>query len=228
MHKILVVDDQENIRQLYKLRLENFGFEVFQAENGVKALNAVYDTVFDLIIVDAMMPEMDGFQLISELRSQGFLVPVIMITALNHISDKKEAFLSGADDYLTKPFDFDELVLRINVILKRAKISTEQKLVIGDTVLDLNHLTITNEPLNLSISLPKKDFQILFKLLSYPEKTFSKSQLFNEFWGVNNFSSEDAVKVYVSKIRNAISHFPEIDVTTVRGIGYRGVRYEKK
>ncbi len=227
MNKILVIDDELNILQLYKLRLTDYGFEVFTATDGTEAFKQVYQTVFDLIVVDAMMPEMDGFSFLKRLRNEGFTTPVIMITALNQLEDKKQGFLSGADDYMTKPIEFDELYLRINALFKRAKIATEKKITVGNTILDLGTLTVTNQPLSLSITFPKKEFSILYKLLSFPEKTFTKTQLLDEFWGLDSFSGEDVVKVYVSKIRSAIEPFPEIDILTVRGIGYRGIKNEK-
>lgn len=228
MFKLLIVDDEENIRNLLKLRLSAEGYEILTANSGKKALEIFYKEVFDLLIVDVMMPEMDGYEFVSRVRETNQDIPVIMVTAKSHINDKKAGFNVGIDDYMTKPIEFDELSLRIKALLRRAKINTDKKITVGDTELDFDTLTIENKRLNLSVTLQKKEFLILYKLLSYPEKTFSKNSLFDEFWGLDNFGDTDAVKVYISKIRSSIQAFPEIDILTVRGIGYRGIKNEKK
>jgi DNA-binding response OmpR family regulator len=148
-----------------------------------------------------------------------------MCTAKGSIEDKAQGYDAGIDDYMVKPIDFDELLMRIKAVLRRAETVSERKLKVGNTVLDYDTLTITDG--EKTETLTKKEFGILFKLLSYPEKSFSKSQLFEEFWSFDSDTEEDAVKVYVNKIRNKIENFPEIDVQTVRGVGYRGVRNEK-
>lgn len=227
MFKILVADDERNIRNLFKLRLEEEGYEVLTAENGNKALQIVYANVIDLCIVDVMMAEMDGFAFVEQIRKDGFSMPIIMVTAKNELQSKKTGFLVGTDDYMVKPVEFDELLLRMKALFRRAKIVTEKKIEVGDTVLTLDTLTVRNDVLGLKAVLPKRDFFLLYKLLSYPERTFTKSQLFDEFWGPENLGDMDAVKVYISKIRSTIAPFPEIDIETVRGIGYRGVRNEK-
>lgn len=227
MFKILVADDEQNIRNLFKLRLEEEGYEVLTAENGSKALQIVYANVIDLCIVDVMMAETDGFAFVEQIRKDGFSMPIIMVTAKNELQSKKTGFLVGTDDYMVKPVEFDELLLRMKALFRRAKIVTEKKIEVGDTVLTLDTLTVRNDALGLKAVLPKRDFFLLYKLLSYPERTFTKSQLFDEFWGPENLGDMDAVKVYISKIRSIIVPFPEIDIETVRGIGYRGVRNEK-
>jgi DNA-binding response OmpR family regulator len=227
MFKLLVLDDEENIRNLFKLRLEAEGYEVFVAKNGKDGLDYVYKDVFDLCIVDAMMPEIDGFEFVKTIRNDGFNMPVIMVTAKNELSDKKAGFSVGVDDYMTKPIEFDELLMRINALFRRAKIVTEKRITIGGTVLQFDTLTVKNDELGLSTTLSKKEFMLLYKLLSYPEKTFTKGQLFDEFWGIDNLGDTDAVKVYISKIRTLIEPYPEIDIATIRGIGYRGIRNEK-
>lgn len=226
MFKILVADDEENIRNLFKLRLESEGYEVLTAENGGKAMEILYKEVVDLCILDAMMPVLDGFSLVKKMREENFTVPVIMITAKGQLEDKKTGFSVGADDYMVKPIEFDELLMRMNALFRRAKIVTEKKITAGNTVLYFDTLTVENKALGLSVTLSKKEFLILYKLLSYPERTFTKGQLYDEFWGMDNYGDMDAVKVYVSKIRSLIEPFPEIDVHTVRGIGYRGIKNE--
>lgn len=227
MFKILVADDEENIRNLFKLRLESEGFEVFTAENGIAAMDVLYREVMDLVIADVMMPACDGFALVKRMREEKFDTPVVFLTAKGMLDDKKRGFLLGADDYMVKPVEFDELLMRIRAILRRAKIVTEKKICVGDTSLAFDTLTIENPAAGLCVTLGKKEFRILYKLLSYPERTFTKWQLYDEFWGIDADGDVDAVKVYISKIRNIIEPFPEIDVLTVRGIGYRGIKNEK-
>lgn len=228
MLKILIVDDEINIRNLFKIRLENEGYEVYTAKDGLEALDVVYDNIIDMCIVDVMMPNLDGNSFVKKIRSENFNMPIIMVTAKGQLDDKIEAFDSGIDDYMTKPIEFDELLLRMKALFRRAKIVTDKKIVIGDTVLEYDTLTITNNKLNLNVTLTKKEFSILYKLLSYPERTFTKGQLFDEFWGLDNYGDVDAVKVYISKIRSIIEPFPEIDIATIRGIGYRGIKKDEK
>lgn len=228
MLKILVVDDEINIRNLFKIRLENEGYEVYTAKDGLEALDVVYNNIIDMCIVDVMMPNLDGNSFVKKIRSENFNMPIIMVTAKGELDDKIEAFDSGIDDYMTKPIEFDELLLRMKALFRRAKIVTDKKIVIGDTVLEYDALTITNNKLNLNVTLTKKEFSILYKLLSYPERTFTKGQLFDEFWGLDNYGDVEAVKVYISKIRSIIEPFPEIDIATIRGIGYRGIKKDEK
>lgn len=227
MFKILVADDEENIRNLFRLRLEEEGYEVLCAANGIEAMDAVYSNVIDLCIADVMMPVADGFAFVERIREEGFSMPVIMVTAKGELQSKKTGFLVGVDDYMVKPVEFDELLLRMKALFRRAKIVTEKKIEIGDTVLQLDTLTVTNAKENKKVTLSKKEFLLLYKLLSYPERTFTKGQLYDEFWGPECYGDTDAVKVYISRIRAAVEAFPEIDIETVRGIGYRGVRNEK-
>ena len=226
MFKVLVADDEVNIRNLIKLKLSGEGYDVVCASDGNEALSRLYSKCFDICIVDVMMPVMDGFSLVKQMRSENINTPVIMVTAKGNTEDKIEGFRSGIDDYMVKPVDFEELSLRIKALLRRYRIATERKITVGGTVLTYDTLTVSNEKLNLTVTLQKKEFLILYKLFSYPEKTFSKGQLYDEFWGLDNFGVVDAVKVYVSKIRSAIEPFPEIDIATVRGIGYRGIKNE--
>ena len=195
--------------------------------DGREALEVLDKKHIDLIILDVMMPRMDGYEFTNTLRKSGCMIPILMVTARETTEDKKRGFIIGADDYMVKPVEFDELLLRMKALFRRAKIVTEKKIEVGDTVLTLDTLTVKNDVLGLKAVLPKRDFFLLYKLLSYPERTFTKSQLFDEFWGPENLGDMDAVKVYISKIRSTIAPFPEIDIETVRGIGYRGVRNEK-
>ena len=227
MFNILIVEDNLNIRKLMEIRLKSEGFNILLAENGIKALEVFEQNSIDLMIVDVMMPKMNGLQLVEELRKTKNLVPVIMVTAKDTMEDKAKGFLVGVDDYITKPFNFDELTFRIKALLRRAKIVTEKKINIGDVVLDFNNLSITRMSTGEKVVMPKKEFSLLFKLLSYPERVFTKAQLFDEFWGIDSESDENTIKVHINKIRNKIEKFPEIAIETVRGLGYKGVRNEE-
>ena len=224
MFNVLIAEDDFNIRKLIGIKLKNAGYNVILTANGQEALSAVYENHVDIMIVDVMMPIINGYELVRELRRDKIKIPVIMCTAKGGIADKIEGYDAGIDDYMVKPIDFTELLMRIKAVLRRSETVSERKLVVGNVTLDYNSLTVYDN--EKSVSLTKKEFGILFKLLSYPEKSFSKSQLFEEFWSFDSDTEEDAVKVYVNKIRNKIEGFKEIDVQTVRGVGYKGVRNE--
>lgn len=225
--KILVVDDELNILKLFNAILLNAGYEVITSTNGSDALDIYYDQHIDMIICDEMMPIMSGNELIKEIRSDNKTIPIIMVTAKSSIDDKAVSYELGVDEYIVKPFDKDELLLRINAIFRRAKINTDRQIKVGDVVLDYNTHTVTNTKTNVSVSFSKTEFDILYKLLSYPEKAFTKWQLYNEFWGLNSDTDESIVKVFILKIRKKIEQFPEIEIQTIMGIGYRGVRNER-
>lgn len=225
MFNVLIVEDDFNICKLMKIKLTQEGYNCILAHNGEEGIEKLAENHIDIVIADAMMPKMDGFEMVKEMRELKYLVPVIMVTARGEIEDKSKGFIVGVDDYMVKPIDFKELFLRMKAVLRRANIVSEKKIVIGKTVLDYNTLTVSNgEDKEI---FTKKEFQILFKLLSYPEQSFSKSALFEEFWNFDSDTEEDAVKVYINKIRNKISRFSEIDIETVRGVGYKGVKNEK-
>lgn len=223
MYNILVVEDEVNILKLMDIWLTRAGFEVLLAKNGEEALKIVKSGEVDLIVADVMMPVMDGFTMVETLRAEGNSVPVILATAKESIDDKKEGFNCGADDYMVKPIDHEELILRINAVIKRADIRREKKIVVGDCTVDYQTLSVYDGKGNREV-LSKKEFLILFKLLTYPERIFTKNQLMDEFWGTESDSYSDTVKVHINRIRNKIAPFPEIDIATVRGFGYRGIK----
>ena len=225
MFTVLIVEDDKNLRRLMDIKLSAEGYHTLLAENGKVGLELLYTSYVDIALVDAMMPDVDGYDFIKEVRESGSLLPIIMITARGTISDKEKGFNVGADDYMVKPVDFSEMSLRIKAVLRRAKIVSEKKISIGGTVLDYDTLTVYDS-VN-KVALTKKEFSILYKLLSYPERSFSKTALFEEFWSWDSETEEDVVKVYVNRIRNKIQPFANIDVETVRGIGYRGVKNEE-
>ena len=225
MFTVLIVEDDKNLRKLMDIKLKAEGYSTLLAENGKEAYDKLFSNHVDIVLVDAMMPIMDGYEFIRQARESGNVVPAIMITARGSITDKERGFSVGVDDYMVKPIDFSEMSLRIKAVLRRAKIVSERKISVGSTVLDYDTLTVYNG--EAKVSLTKKEFGILYKLLSYPERSFSKTALFEEFWSWDSDTEEDIVKVYVNRIRNKIEPFSNIDVETVRGIGYRGIKNEE-
>ena len=226
MFNVLVLEDDKNIRRLTEIKLQNEGYNVYAVENGKQGLEVIGEKHIDIIIADVMMDEMDGYEFISTIRELNITTPCIMVTARGSLQDKTQGFNLGVDDYMVKPIDFDELFMRMKAVLRRAKIVSEKKLIVGETTLDYETLTIYNR--EHKVTLSKREFSILYKLLSYSEKSFSKSVIFEEFWDYDSDTEEDSVKVYINRIRNKIACFKEIDIETIRGLGYRGVKNEQK
>lgn len=221
MFKILVVEDDKNAAKLMRLVLTKAGYKVELANNGVDALKVLDDSYIDLILLDIMMPEMNGYELTEIIRSNGVDVPILMVTAKQLAEDKYQGFIAGADDYLTKPVDETEMLYRIKALLRRANIASEQKLQIGDVILDYNALTVSRE--GVSQTLPKKEFYLLFKLLSYPDKIFTRLQLMDEIWGMNSTSVDTTVNVHINRLRKRFGDFPEFTIMAIKGIGYKAV-----
>ncbi|QWU13844.1 DNA-binding response regulator, OmpR family, contains REC and winged-helix (wHTH) domain [Paenibacillus sophorae] len=219
MVNILVVDDNESIRKLMTTYLIRDGYHVFAASDGLKALEVLDTEHIDLMIADIMMPNMDGYTLTEELRSSRHELPILMITAKETFEDKKKGFLVGTDDYMVKPIDFDEMLLRVHALLRRAKISNEHRIVIGEIILDYETLTVTT-PAETFI-LPKKEFYLLFKLLSYPQKIFTRQDLMDEIWGLDNDTDERTIDVHIKRLREKFDGFEEFKIITVRGLGYK-------
>lgn len=226
MFNVLIVEDDKNIRKLMEIKLKAEGYNTTTACDGLDALDKVGKSHYDILIVDAMMPNMNGYEFLTEIKNLGINIPSIMVTAKGDIEDKSKGFTVGVDDYMVKPIDFKELSFRIKAVLRRAKIVSERKIQIGDTLLDYDTLTVSNS--ENSITLTKKEFGILYKLMSFPEQSFSKRKLFEEFWDFDSETEEDTLKVHINKIRNKISVFKNIDIETVRGIGYRGVKRDNE
>ncbi len=221
MFKILVVEDDRNAAKLMRVILRNAGYTVELASNGVEALRVLDNSYVDLIILDVMMPEMNGYELTETIRSNGVELPILMVTAKQLPEDKYKGFIAGADDYLTKPVDETEMLFRIKALLRRANIANEQKLQIGSVVLDYNALTVTKD--GVSQTLPKKEFYLLFKLLSYPDKIFTRLQLMDEIWGMNSTSLDTTVNVHINRLRKRFGDFPEFTIMAIKGIGYKAV-----
>jgi two-component system OmpR family response regulator len=220
MGKIMIVDDDPNIRELVLALLHGSGFEAYEAADGREALQKMLDANPDLVIIDIMMPNMDGFELCRHLRRYYENLPVLMLTAKGELASKVKGFGLGADDYLTKPFEGDELIVRIQALLRRYKIEASQVIQIGNVLIDKNSYSITLSGGREDI--PMKEFELLFKLASFPGKTFSRNQLIEEVWGVDFEGNERTLDVHVNRLRD---RFPEekagFKITTVRGLGYR-------
>lgn len=219
MFNILVADDVANIRRLYEYTLEKNGFKVFTAENGESALDIIEKQHIDLMILDVMMPKKDGYEVLKTLRESGSNLPVLIITAKDAAEDLRRGFILGTDDYMTKPVDEMEMILRIKALLRRSKIAEEQKIVAGSTelVYDSFSVTVAGEP----VVLPKKEFQILFKLLSFPGKTFTRQALMEEFWEMDSDSEARTVDVHINRLRERFRDNKDFEIVTVRGLGYK-------
>ncbi|WP_039832151.1 response regulator transcription factor [Paenibacillus sonchi] len=225
MLNILVVEDDESTRKLMCVVLQTRGFKTCWAEDGITALEIIGKQHIDLVVLDLMMPNMDGYELTRQLRVLSEHLPILMVTAKQEPKDKRQGFLAGTDDYMTKPVDEEELVLRIRALLRRARIANEHKLTIGKVVLDYDTLTATREDeVNL---LPTKEFYLLFKLLSYPNLIFTRLQLMDEIWGMDSETDDHTLTVHVNRLRNRFREWPEFEIIVIRGLGYKAVLHTK-
>lgn len=222
MFNILVCEDEDHIRRLMCEYLSQDGYSVFQSENGEEALALLDATHIDLLITDVMMPVMDGFELVAELRASNIDFPILMITAKGSMDDKRTGFGSGADDYMVKPIDMDEMLLRVSALLRRAKTVSNKKLLVGSTVLDYNDFSVTVG--RKTVQLPNKEFQIIFKLLSQPNQIFTRLQLMDEIWGYDNESTTRTVDVHIRKLREKFEKNADFEIVTVKGLGYKAVK----
>ncbi|WFA08236.1 response regulator transcription factor [Tissierella sp. Yu-01] len=221
MNTILIVDDNENIRKLVDIYLKREGFNTFHAGDGEEALDVIDRHKIDLIVLDIMMPIMDGYELTKELRDSGYIIPILMVTAKDTYPDKKQGFDLGIDDYITKPIDMEELVLRVKALLRRARIYEDKKLYVNDIVLDYDSLEVITP--TQEISLPKKEFYLLYKLLSFPKKIFTRQDLLDDIWGYDAEVDERTVDVHIKRLREKFKDFDQFEIVTVRGLGYKGV-----
>ena len=211
----------KNMRKLICATLKQNGYSTFEAEDGEVGLDVLDTTHIDLIICDIMMPNMDGYEFTETLRDGHCETPIIIVTAKEQLEDKKKGFSIGADDYMVKPIDFEELILRIGAILRRSKIVNDHKITIGNTVLDYNSLSVTsNGECN---TLPKKEFYLLFKLVSSPDTIFTRRQLLDEIWGMESMADERTVDVHIKRIRERYRDSNDFEIVTVRGLGYKAV-----
>lgn len=222
MVNILVVEDDKHTRKLLETILKREGYGVLKAEDGVVAMEVLDNHHIDLIILDIMMPNMDGYEFAKELRDANCMIPILMATAKQLPEDKKKGFIVGTDDYMTKPIDTEEMILRIKALLRRAQIVNARNLVIGNVTLDYDTLTVTRG--DEKQTLPQKEFYLLYKLLSYPDKIFTRIQLMDEIWGMETESGDTTVNVHINRLRRRFDSYPEFEIISVRGLGYKAVK----
>ena len=221
MFKILVVEDNKNLRKLMITYLKRNNYETLEAGDGEEALDIIDKNHVDLIVSDVMMPNIDGYELTKQLRQANYMLPILMVTAKETLDDKREGFLGGVDDYMVKPIDMDEMVLRVGVLLRRANIVNQRKLIIQDVVLSYDEYTLRKK--NEIYQLPQKEFQLLYKLLSFPNKIFTRQDLMDEIWGLESESDLRTVDVHIKRLREKFESFNEFEIMTIRGIGYKGI-----
>ena len=222
MLKILIAEDDRELRQLFEHVLVKNGYSVRGVSDGKEALDAMDEEYFNLIISDIMMPVMDGYTLVRSLREAGDTTPVLMITAKDAFDDMRMGFLSGTDDYMVKPVNVNEMVLRVSALLRRAQMISERRQVIGGTTMECDSLTVTNE--NGSMVLPQKEFMLLYKMASFPGKIFPRQQLMDDIWGYDSESDTHTVDVHIGRLREKFRDSKDFKIVTLRGVGYKVVR----
>ena len=223
MFHILVVDDDKNTRLLLKAVLESEGYTVYAASNGEDALTVMDQQHIDLVVLDIMMPKMDGYEFTKTLREAQNNLPILMVSAKQLPADKKKGFLVGTDDYMTKPIDEEEMLLRIKALLRRAQIISDRRIIVGDVVLDYDSFTVSK---NGDVQeLPQKEFLLLYKLLSYPGKIFTRIQLMDEIWGAESDTGWETVTVHIGRLRKRFEGWEEFELQSIRGLGYKAVKH---
>ena len=219
MFQILIVDDDKNIRRFLSLVLSSAGYKIFDVNSAKEALQTMEEQRIDLIILDIMLPGMDGYAFAKLLRECNNDIPILMLSAKQLPQDIKQGFLSGTDDYMTKPVDEEEMLLRIKALLRRSKIVSERRLTIGKTT--LNYDTLSVKCGSDEYILPQKEFYLLYKLLSYPNQIFTRIQLMEDIWGPSSDSSDATVSVHINRLRNRFKDCPDFSIVTIRGLGYK-------
>ena len=222
MFRILVVEDHQELRQLCVRVLEKNGYTALSAGNGQEALDLMENSYVVLIICDIMMPVMDGYELVRTIRESGMTMPVLMITAKGNFDDMREGFISGTDDYMVKPVNVNEMVLRVSALLRRAQMISERKQRIGETLLECDSMTVTCG--GKSMILPQKEFMLLYKMAAYPGKIFTRQQLMDEIWGYEACSDSHTVDVHIGRLRERFRDNTDFKIVTMRGVGYKVVR----
>ena len=222
MFRILVADDDKNTRLYFKTVIERAGYTVLCAADGDEALGIMDSEHIDLVVLDVMMPNMNGYEFTKTLREGGCEIPVLMVSAKQLPKDKRAGFLAGTDDYIVKPVDDVELLLRIKALLRRAKIASERKITVGDAVLDYDAMTVSRD--GECQVLPQKEFLLLYMLLSYPGKIFTRLQLMDEIWGSSSEAGWETVTVHIARLRRRFDGWNDFEIQSVRGLGYRAVK----
>ena len=225
MFNILLVEDDDNLRRLMATVLKRNRFNVFQAANGKEAIDLAENNHIDLMVCDIMLPEVNGYEVTMSVREFNEGLPVIMVTALETLDDKRRGFASGADDYMVKPIDTDELIMRINALLRRAKATNERRISIGNLEIDLDSMTVNFD--GEVFTLPRKEFFLLFKLLSTPNHIFTRSALMDELWGPDSDTDERTIDVHVKRLRERLEEIgvTQFEIVTVRGLGYKLIKH---
>lgn len=223
MFKILIAEDDRELCQLFHRVLSNNGYQTICVSDGKQALDVLDREYIDLIISDIMMPNMDGYELVSSLRDSGNGIPVLMITAKDTFYDMQRGFSSGTDDYMVKPIDVNEMVLRVGALLRRAKMISDRKQVIGNTVLEYDSMTVTID--GKSMVLPQKEFMLLYKLTSYPGRIFTRQQLMDDIWGLDSETEPRTVDVHINRLRDRFRDNKDFEIVTIRGLGYKAVKH---
>ena len=226
MTTLLIAEDDLNIQKLLVRLLKQAGYETLVANDGQEALATLEDYQVDLLVLDVMMPKMTGFEVIKELRPYNRDLPIILVTAKESVADKKRGFLSGADDYMVKPINEEEFLLRIQALLRRAKIMTEQTVVINQTTLNKDNLTVSS--FGEEVELPQKEFLLLFKLLANPNKIFTRLQLMADIWERDSETDSRTVDTHIKKLRKRFEGNSDFSIMTIRGLGYKAVKHEEK
>lgn len=221
MIHILVVEDDIKLNQIVCTYLNDSGFHAKGCLNANDAYDEMYNSMYELIISDIMMPEIDGFEFAKTVRSLNKTIPILFMSAKDDLPSKQKGFQLGIDDYMVKPVELDELILRVRALLRRANIEMERKIIVGNLELDADSMSVEID--GLEINLTAREFNLIYKLLSYPKKTFSRAQLMDEFWGIDSETSLRAVDVYVTKLRDKLSECDGFKIVTVRGLGYKAV-----
>lgn len=222
MFKILIAEDDRELRQLFSHVLGRQGYTVFGVSNGKEALDAMDEEYYDMIISDIMMPVMDGYELVRQLRESGNTTPVLMITAKDAFDDMRMGFQSGVDDYMVKPVNVNEMVLRVQALLRRAQMINDRRQIIGNTVMECDSLTVTVD--GKSMILPQKEFMILYKMAAYPGKIFTRQQMMDEIWGYDSESDTHTVDVHIGRLRERFRDSKDFKIVTIRGVGYKVVK----
>ena len=222
MFKILIAEDDTELRQLFSHVLTRNGYSVKGVSNGKEALDALEQEYCDLIISDIMMPVVDGYQLVRDLRDSGSQIPVLMITAKDAFDDMRMGFLSGTDDYMVKPVNVNEMVLRVGALLRRAQMLSDRRQDIGDTILECDSLTAVCD--GKSTVLPQKEFMLLYKMASFPGKIFTRQQLMDDIWGYESETDTHTVDVHIGRLRDRFRDNPDFKIVTMRGVGYKVVK----
>ncbi|NLF29146.1 MAG: response regulator transcription factor [Clostridiales bacterium] len=222
MARILVVEDDRTLRRVICDVLRQNGYQAVAASNGREALERMEAEYVDLIVSDIMMPEIDGYALTESLREAGYALPILMITAKEQYRDMERGFSAGTDDYMVKPINLSEMLLRIRALLRRAKIASDRRITVGGTEVDCDSLTVSSA--GCSVALPQKEFQLLYRLLSYPDRIITRQQLMDEIWGYETTTDPHTVEVHIARLREKIRPFPDFEIQTIRGLGYKAVK----